>query len=189
MDEEYIKDIIVNDSWQSYQKLVDKYQGRVFTLCFRILRNREEAEEVAQDVFVKGFHQLKKLKNPSKFAGWLLRIAYTVAIDRTRKKRIHTSELGGVPEHYVEEKHTPLVKAMRASRSELLKKAIDTLDPKEAAVITLYYLEDLPVKEIAEVTKMSIANVKVTLFRARKELKNSITKLAGSDLPDLLDSI
>jgi len=87
-DQLLIKEIINSNSPRAYRFLVEKYENKVFTVCMRILRNREEAEEAAQDVFVKGFKILNTLKDHTKFPNWILKIAYTISIDRGRLKSI-----------------------------------------------------------------------------------------------------
>ena len=187
MDEGYIQEILEHHSAKAYEKLIEKYQNRVFTLCYRIIKNREEAEEVAQDVFMKSFRELGKLKDPKKFPNWLMKITYTKAIDRTRIKSVSISEINKVKEEVLKEERTPLEETIIQDRKQIMKKAIGRLEKTEASLITLYYLEDLPVKEIAEIVEMTISNVKVKLFRARKNLKSIIAALTKTDLKDFIE--
>ena len=142
-DAEYIQQILEQGSQRAYLALVERYQSRVFTLCLRIIKNREVAEEVAQDVFVKGFKELAQLKDWNKFPNWLLRIAYSKAIDRVRKKRIVKTEINEVVKQFPVESDTPLTAIIKKDRSQLMRQAIDRLASEEATVITLYYLEGM----------------------------------------------
>ena len=185
-DEEYINEIIENQSWKSYRALVERYQNRVFTLCYKIIKNREEAEELAQDIFVQGFSKLKDLKDKNKFPNWIMKIAYSRAIDSVRKKRILTTEISGVKEALLKTEETPIKKSIDSNRKEILKMAINRLEKVEAVVVTLYYIEDLPIKDIAEITGLSLSNIKVKLFRARASLKTIISDIVKTDLEDFI---
>ena len=187
MDEEYIKEILDHHSAQAYEKLIGKYQNRVFTLCYRIIKHREEAEEVAQDVFVKGFRELGKLNDHKKFPNWLMKIAYSKAIDRTRRKSIPIAEIGSIREDLLKEEVTPLEETIMEDRKQIIQAAIHRLEKTEAALINLYYLEDLAVRQIAEMLGMTSSNVKVKLYRARKNLRSIIRSMTKSDLKDFIE--
>ncbi|MEM7087177.1 MAG: sigma-70 family RNA polymerase sigma factor [Bacteroidota bacterium] len=185
-DEEHIDEIIQNKSLVSYKMLVEKYERQVFSVCYKIVKTREDAEEVAQDVFVVGFRELEKLKERNKFPNWILRIAYSKSVDWVRKKRIVTTEIDKVSDHFIKNENTPVSNAIHQNRKEIIEQAIHRLAPVEAVVITLFYIQDLPVKEIAEITSLSIDNVKVKLFRARIALKAIISNLVKTDLQDFI---
>ena len=91
-DSYYIEKVLNNDV-AAFSKLIDKHKEMVFTVAVRILRNREDAEEIAQDTFIKAYKSLKTFKRESKFSTWLYRIAYNAAISKTRKKRLQTVDL------------------------------------------------------------------------------------------------
>ncbi|WP_298758695.1 sigma-70 family RNA polymerase sigma factor [uncultured Psychroserpens sp.] len=185
-DQLLIKDIIDSNSPRAYRALVEKYERNVFTVCIRILRNREEAEEVAQDVFIKGFKLLKTLKDHTKFPNWIIKIAYTKAIDRKRLKQIKKTDISQVNEAVYQQSETPFVLASLENRKELLMKIINKLDTQEATIISLYYLQDRSVKDISEITEMTISNVKVKLYRARNSLRLMISKEFKHEINDLL---
>ncbi len=185
-DQILIKEILNSNSPGAYRALVEKHQNKVFTVCIKILRNREEAEEVAQDVFVKGFKMLNTLRDHNKFPNWILKIAYTKAIDRSRIKSIPKTEIGQINEKIFKQEDTPFIKASLQNRKDILAALISRLDPDEAAVINLYYLEDRPVKEISEITGMTVSNVKVKLFRARTSLREMISREFKHEINDLL---
>lgn len=186
-DEEYINDIIENHSVMAYKALVERYENRVFTLCYKIIKRREEAEEVAQDIFVLCFKKLNELQDKRKFPNWLMKIAYSKAIDHIRKKQIVKTDIDAINASHFKEEQTPLKKAIFENRKEILKKAINLLEPIEASIITFYYIQDIPVKDIAEITELSLSNVKVKLFRARTSLKKIISSLLKNDLKDFIE--
>ena len=107
-DEVYIRDIMDRRSAEAYRALVEIYQNKVFTLCLKIVKNREEAEEVAQDVFITCFSKLNELQDKKKFPNWLMKIAYSKAIDHVRKKRMVKSDIDAVAESYFKTEQTPL---------------------------------------------------------------------------------
>jgi len=185
-DAEYIRKIIDEHSVVAYKALVDKYEKRVFTLCYKIIKSREEAEEVAQDTFVLCFKKLKDLNDWNKFPNWLLKIAYSKAIDHVRKKQIPKTDLDIVDKAYIKNGQTPLKHAMIENRKELMQHAINQLEPIEASLITLYYMQEVPVKEMADITGLSLSNVKVKLFRARNNLKTILETTLKTDLNDFL---
>lgn len=185
-DQLLIKEIINSNSSRAYRTLVEKYENKVFTVCMRILRNREEAEEAAQDVFVKGFKILKTLKDHTKFPNWILKIAYTISIDRSRLKNIKKTDINQVNEAVHQQFDTPFELASLENRKEILARIINKLEAQEAAVITLFYLQEKPVKEISEITGMTLSNVKVKLYRARNSLRLMISREFKHETNDLL---
>lgn len=172
----------------AFRRLVEKYQNYVFTIALKILKRREVAEEVAQDVFLKVFNTLDSFEGKSKFSTWLYTIAYRTAIDVARKKQVHTQTL--------EDERTSNKKddfhedgLQRVSRQDLqqyLKAAIDQLDPLDASIITLYYLNEKMVKEIAEITGLTETNIKTKLYRLRDRLRETLTQQLGAEIEDLL---
>lgn len=185
-DQLLIKEIINSNSPSAYRTLVEKYENKVFTICIKILRNREEAEEVAQDVFVKGFKILNTLKDHNKFPNWILKIAYTKSIDRSRLKSIKKTDISQVNEVVYQQLETPFVLASLENRKEILTRIINKLDAQEAVVITLFYLQDKSVKEVSEITGMTPSNVKVKLYRARNSLRLMISSEFKHEINDLL---
>ena len=173
-DQDIIGDILSSGSPDSYGQLVNKYQKSVFTICFRILKNREDAEEVSQDVFIKSFKNLNNLQDQSKFKSWMMRIAYTLSIDRVRLKRLKSEELDETKKQEVIAEGTPYSLLESAERRDLLRSAIHRLDKDQSIVVSLFYIEDLAIKEIMQITGFSKSNVKVLLFRGRSMLKQLI---------------
>ena len=149
-----------------------------------MVKVREEAEEVAQDTFVKAFDSLEQFRGDSKFSSWLYSIAYRKALDRIRKnKRQKTSELiEEVTEGDIGILDNGLEQLEQKERKELIKNSIMELAETDAAIITLYYFEDQSVKEISEITKLSEDNIKIKLYRSRKKL---FTLLQGYVLPEI----
>lgn len=171
-DQYLIKSTLDGDS-RAFARLVEKHQSYVFTLVVRMIKTKEEAEEVAQDVFIKAYRSLKDFKGDSKFTTWLYRIAYRTALDHIRKnkKRQKTNELlEEITESDIHLSENPFENIQLKERNEYIKKCINQLSESDAAIITLFYFEELSIKEIGKVTHLSEDNVKVKLHRSRKKL-------------------
>ncbi len=167
-DKELIDQTLKGDT-RSFGILVERYQNFVFTIVYRMVKVREEAEEVSQDSFIKAFESLSSYRGEAKFSSWLYSIAYRKALDALRKnKKYKASEIidditeGEIDNalHFLEEKE----------RKKTIQDCILKLSEDEAAIITLYYFEDQSVREIAGITKLSEDNIKVKLYRSRKKL-------------------
>ena len=166
-----IKTILAGDS-REFAVLVDTYKNVVFTVALRMVKNREEAEEVAQDTFIKVFKSLKKFKGDSKLSTWIYRIAYNTCLDRLKKsgrdrQNVAMDEIQGFEIGVLDNALEGIVKSERA---EMIQKCIQKLSPKDAALLTLFYFEEKNLHELGEILKMNESSVKVGLFRARGRL-------------------
>ena len=187
-DNRLIQQVLKGDR-SAFQQLVERYQNYVFSIALKIVRTREEAEEVAQDVFLKVFQQLSTFEEKSRFSTWLYTIAYRTAIDYVRRKRPDVDSLDDDDRYLqLEDKRAPSpAEAMhRTDLKEQLSQAINRLQPVDAAVVTLFYLNDASVKEIAEITELSVSNVKTKLHRLREALRRLLHHQLQSELEDLL---
>ncbi|MCD8042399.1 MAG: sigma-70 family RNA polymerase sigma factor [Tannerellaceae bacterium] len=152
--------------------LLDKYSNQVFSLIMKIVRDREDAEELTQDVFMKVFKNLVSFKGESNFSTWLYRIAYNTAISYTRKKKVEylaidEAQITNTPGEEIEDLFGGIDKEERIG---LLEKALEQLPPDERGLILLYYVQDKSVEELKQITGLSVSNVKTKLFRIRKKL-------------------
>jgi len=176
-DEFYIDRVSAGDN-NAFAGLVDKHKEMVFTIVVKILRNREDAEEVAQDAFVKAFNALGSFKREARFSTWLYRIAYNTAISRSRKKQ---HEFVAIDEKMIENYTTdPVSKSINELDNEDQISAINTLTEKlpeeENLLLTLFYRKEKSVEEISEITGYSQSNVKVKLYRIRKRMYTDLEK-------------
>ncbi len=170
-DNIYIKRVLDGDR-NAFAYLVDKYKSIVFSLALRITKDREEAEEIAQDAFIKAYQSLKSFQGKAKFSSWLYRIVYTTGISHIRKQeqgRISLDETN-IPETlYVESKRN-YEALSEAERKKYLEIALDSLDADERMLIILYYYEEKELEDIAGIAGITKTNTKVKLFRARKKM-------------------
>jgi len=180
-------DIILKGDVQAFSYLVDKYKDMVFTLSFRILKNRENAEEVAQDSFVKVYQNLKKFKSKSKFSTWLYRIVYNTAISRVRVKQKPTMLIDDQNYFEIEDKNQNVSKSFDIENNKMiLQRLMNKLDENDRALITLYYLDECKISEIAEITGINSSNIKVKLHRTRKKMQEELHKIMKNEMVGII---
>jgi RNA polymerase sigma-70 factor (ECF subfamily) len=177
-DDIYFIRQVLNGNINSYAVLVDRHKDRVFNLAFRITGNREEAEEVAQDAFLKAYRSLGSFRMNSLFSTWLYKIVYNTAISfiRTRKKTALSLDEFSAGIKDFEYENPDEIKAEQEYRNYLVNFAMQKLSEEERAVISLYYYEELSSEEISVITGISRNNIKVRLFRARQRMAEIIKK-------------
>ncbi len=175
-DEIVIGKVLEGDQ-HAFAVLVDRYKDRVYSLVLKVVRNKELAEELAQDVFVKAYTSLNKFRKEATFSTWIYRIAYNTAISETRKKKIQSVAFDVVQENRQQQKTENEVPAEAIEEKfGLLKQAMNTLKPDDHMLVTLFYLDEKSVEEISKIMGISLSNVKVKLFRIRKKLQDIVSK-------------
>ncbi|MCT4628587.1 sigma-70 family RNA polymerase sigma factor [Winogradskyella sp.] len=163
---------INNGDTKAYAQLVDRYKDLVYTLALRMLKRREEAEEVAQDTFIKVFKSLNKFKGDSKFSTWIYRVAYNTCLDSLKKNKKHLNNVA-IDEFTYNKLDTidnALDHIIKEEKSTLIKNCINKLPEDSSALLTLFYFEELSLDEISKIINVEANTVKVKLFRARKKL-------------------
>ena len=173
----------------AFNILIEEHKGMAFTLALKILKSREDAEEVAQDSFLKAYKNIHKSEGKSKFSTWLYTIVYNTAISKLRKKKLtveNSDELSEFNMNNYSESDEEWRKLQREERSTYIKKALDALKEEDAIVITLFYLNENSLQEICKITNWEISNVKVKLHRARKRLLLKLEELLDTEVQSLL---
>jgi RNA polymerase sigma-70 factor (ECF subfamily) len=170
-DQYYVQRIQAGDT-ACFACLLDKYSGQVHNLVLRVVGNREDAEELTQDVFMKVYRGIPSFKGESSLSTWIYRIAYNTAISATRRKKqtflaVEEAQISNVSE---EEVATALGYTGPSEQVARLETALELLPPDERGIILLYYMQDKTVDEVAGITGWSVSNVKTKLFRIRKKL-------------------
>lgn len=186
-DNEIISKVLNGES-QAYALLVDRYQNYVFTLALRMIKTREDAEEVAQDVFIKAYKYLADFRGASKFSTWLYTIVNNTCITFLRKKKLQVHSLdnetvfaradnidSGARADTVEQK----------SRKQMVNEAIALLNPDDAQIITLFYKAEQSLEETAQVLGIEVNAAKVRLHRARARLKEKMETAFAHEIKDL----
>lgn len=172
MDDQYYIDQVKRGQTAAFSYLVERYRDMVYGLALKMLRNTEEAEELAQDTFVKAFQSIQSYRGSARFSTWLYRITYNSAITILRKKKM---QLLSLDEQRLSDDdeirlHQQLSEIDEEELAASLKKAMESLPEDDQALVTLYYYEDQSVDEISHITGLSASNVKVKIHRARKKM-------------------
>jgi RNA polymerase sigma factor (sigma-70 family) len=186
-DTEIINRVLKGDR-QCFSELVTRYQNYVFTLVLRFTENREDAEEIAQDVFVKTFRSLADFRGDSKFSTWLYTIARTTCITFLRKKKLETTSIDNENTLLQLENKESSFKANvveQKSRAAMVNQAIQLLNPDDAQIITLFYKAEQSLEEIGKILGMEPNTIKVKLHRARQRLKEKMEKHFSDEVREL----
>jgi RNA polymerase sigma-70 factor, ECF subfamily len=175
----------------AYRELIDRYQRPVFSLIYRLVRDRELAEDLAQDSFIKVLNALHSYKPQYKFSSWLFKIAHNTALDHLRKKSPEVLSLEGSPHAEPgEEAQATSIVATSADRTpeeyasdrevgNEIERALEKLRPEYRTVIVLWHIEGRPYEEIAEILDVPLGTAKTYIHRARKELREMLAHLRG----------
>jgi RNA polymerase sigma-70 factor (ECF subfamily) len=175
-DSAIISSILQGDK-NAYAELVSRYQNYVFTLTLRLVKSREDAEEVAQDVFIKAYRSLSDFRGDSKFSTWLYTIVNTTSITFLRKKKLVIQSLDDERTFEVADNKDSGFRAdqvEKKSRIAMVTNAISLLSPDDAEVITLFYKAEQTLEEISKILGLETNTVKVRLHRARTRLKEKM---------------
>lgn len=168
----------------AYSFLVDRHKDKAYNLAFRICGNCEEAEEVAQDAFIKAYRSLTGFKMKSSFATWLYRIVYNTAISLVRNRKKGILSIEEFPADAVDflGMNDNEEEAIDDYRNSLVNFALQKISEEERGLITLYYYNDMEIDKISEITGINKSNIKVKLFRARKKMADIIEKVEKKNI-------
>ncbi len=170
-DQHYINQVIEGNT-NAFSILVNQYKDLVFTLAYKMLKNKEKAEEVSQDTFIKVFNSLNKFKGDSKFSTWIYKITYNTCLDCLKKSKKETSVV------YLEDFSEQQIKVIESiienidekEKNQKIQECLHLLPSEDAFLITLFYFDNQSIEEIAKVINCNSNNVKIKLFRSRKKL-------------------
>ena len=186
-DNEIISRVLKGEQ-NAYAELVNRYQAYVFTLVFRMIKSREDAEEVAQDVFIKAYRSLADFRGESKFSTWLYTIANTTSITFLRKKKLDVHSLDNEKVFEVADSKDSGLRANlveQKSRVTMVNEAIAMLSPDDAEIITLFYKAEQNLDEISRILRLETNTAKVRLHRARTRLKEKMEKNFSEEVKNI----
>ena len=171
-DDQFYLDKIQNGDSACYTFLIEKYNKQIFTLVSKIIQNREDTEELCQDIFLKVYRSINTFKQQSSFSTWIYRIAYNTAITFVRKKKYQFLSIDELPLADVSEENinNAMENSSKEKQLQCLERALTKLSAEECGLITLFYLKEKSIEEVSIITQLTIANVKTKLFRIRKKL-------------------
>ena len=175
-------------SQSAYGDLVRRYQRPILGLILRMVRNRGEAEEIAQEVFLKAYNRLASYDRQRRFSSWLFKVAHNATIDHLRRRRIRTVPLESSKEDEVQlaeilagpDSEDPELRAVRGELARALETAMSKLRPAYREVLLLRLRHGRSYEELAEITQLPLGTVKTHLHRARRRLA-SLLEEAGWD--------
>ncbi|MBN4071213.1 RNA polymerase sigma factor [Crocinitomix catalasitica] len=180
---EHIKKRLKEGDTSCFTPLVNEYKDLVYALALKISRSTEDAEEISQDTFIKAFKNLNTFRGDSKLSTWLYQITYFTAINHIRKKKVETTDF----EHLEAEADESIMdQIQKEDRSVFLQEAMGHLKPDERAVINLFYMEENSIEEVAKITRLTKANVKVKLHRSKKKLYGILSQIMKNELNSLV---
>jgi RNA polymerase sigma factor (sigma-70 family) len=169
----------------AYKMLLNKYKNLVFTQCIKMVKNRDEAEELAQDTFIKAFKALNSFKNESKFSTWLCKIAYNTCLNHIKKNKIITEDIDNIivdRNGAFADENNPYSILQNTSLKETINICLSKMIKEDAIVLELFYLQGCKIMEITEIMNLEESTIKVKLFRARSRLKQIMISEGLSDL-------
>lgn len=152
----------------------------VFTLCLKMLQSPEEAEEAAQDTFLKVFKSLEKFKSESKFSTWLYKVTYNTCLDRlkSKKRNLLQTSVDEFEEKDVISFTNVLDTIESRERKQMIQKCLDQLPAEDRFLLTLYYFQENSLKEISKIMGINENNLKIRLYRSRIKIAGILkTKL------------
>lgn len=186
MSDTEIKEQLKQGNELAFKKLVDSHQKLVVNTCYGLVQNREDAEDIAQDVFVEVFRNIEKFRAEAKLSTWLYRIAVNRSLNHIRDNKKH--KWFHAFEDEIAAKNKILLQARTANSDEpeydlenkqraiILKEAINSLPKNQKVAFTLSKYEELSYQEIAAVMDLSVSSVESLLFRAKKGLQKKLYK-------------
>ncbi len=185
-DQYYINEVVCGNT-NAFATLVSRYQDQVYGLAFRISGNQLDAEEIAQDAFMKAFKSLRNFKQKSKFSTWLYRIVYNTALSKIRsnKKYNQSVDINSVNQHDLQSTMDTFSGLCNNERSAFLNEALNQLPENDKFLIHLYYVDEKNLKDISEITEISEDNVKIKLYRIRKKLLKMLSNTLKNEIFDI----
>jgi RNA polymerase sigma factor (sigma-70 family) len=180
-------DRILRGETPAYRELVNKHKDYAFTIAYRILNNREEAEEAAQDAFVRAFNGLQNFNREAKFTTWFYRVVMNAALTIQQKKKLVTEDIDNIHTNSLVLRGGDYADMMKRKEQQYyIKEALKLLSPDDVTMITLFYLKEQSLEEIAEIVGIETNTIKVKLHRARKRLADVMQDMLKGETQSLL---
>ena len=180
-------DRILRGETPAYRELVNRHKDYAFTIAYRILNSREDAEEAAQDAFVRAFNGLQNFNKEAKFTTWFYRVVMNAALTIQQKKKLVTEDIDNVHTNSLVLRGEDYADTMKRKEQQYyIKEALKLLSPDDVTMITLFYLKEQSLEEIADIVGIETNTVKVKLHRARKRLADVMQDMLKGETQSLL---
>ncbi len=171
-EENELIDRILSGKQDLYARLVDQYKSYAFTIALKVLNNRSEAEEAAQDAFVKAFHYLKGFNRQARFSTWLYRIVFNTAVSYKRKNKQVLSSI-----EFHDHAHEEESSLEKDDKQVFVSQAMEHLNEADRLAIQLYYIKEFSLEEVAELMGQNMNTLKVRIHRARQRLADALKRI------------
>ena len=184
-DAKLVKEVLEGDV-ASFSHLVRKYQGVVYGLAYHLTKNLADAEDLAQEIFLRAYLSLPQLRDASRFAGWLRRITCNVCNTWIRSQRMAHVSLDASGEDSVDiisarDKSDPALEVERKELCDAVLKAINSLSEKNRLAVTLFYMDGLSYRQISEFLEVPVTTIESRLHKARRQLKEEMIQMVKQD--------
>lgn len=176
---------VLSGQTDAFKFLIARYQQRVYRLGWSFFKNSDDTEDFVQDVMIKAFLSLKSFRGDSLFSTWLMRIAYNMAVNSTKRKREYCSIAENT--EFCSTAKTPEEQYIEQTAFATIRKAVNSLPEKYRVCVDLYFFYDMPYKDIASVTNLPINTIKSHVFRAKSILKENLECNEQDISPSLAD--
>ena len=172
----------------AFSTLVERYQNMVYSLALKLLKKPEDAEEMAQDTFVKAYQKLDTYEGKSKFSTWLYSITYNACISELRKRRIEFKSLDDrqISDQDEMKMYDYFSETKKEDQDKYLNMALGKLPEDDQVLVTLYYYENQSMDEISVITGLTVSNIKVKIHRARKKMYEILHEMLHEEIYSLL---
>jgi RNA polymerase sigma-70 factor, ECF subfamily len=181
IEEKLVKKIKKGDR-DAFAQLVELYKDKIYQLAYRMVGNKQEAEDIAQEAFLRVFANIDQYDPGYKFSTWIYRIATNLSIDHLRKrKQVYSIDRQGDGtddidwhERIADQAPNPEEQLVKGELQEQVQQALSNLTPKYRSIMILRYIEDLSLQEISEVVKLPVTTIKTRIHRGREALKQKL---------------
>jgi RNA polymerase sigma-70 factor (ECF subfamily) len=176
--DQYYIELVSNGEVSAYRFLVERYKKMVYSIALKLLGNARDAEDAAQDSFIKAYEHLHTFGGKSKFSTWLYSLTWRLCLNKLKEmKRELTFLADGLREQESEDAVPLPGQFTEQERERLVKEAVDALPQQEGLLVLLYYYDEKSIREIEQITGLGASNIKIKLYRARKVLEGKLSHL------------
>lgn len=187
MDNSYLQKVLEGDI-SKFSFFIEKYKDMAFSIAFRIINNKEDAEEIVQDSFLKAFNALRKFKGDSKFSTWFYRIVVNNSLSRLKRNKAVSTyvDIDKVYNVVIEKVEYVYKGLTHSDQQKFINIALAEMSVEDRLLLTLYYLNENTLEEITEITDIAEENLKMKIHRARKKMFVILEKVLKSEIQNLL---
>jgi RNA polymerase sigma-70 factor (ECF subfamily) len=187
-DSELVREVVKGNT-AAFACLVRRHQDMALQLAYKLVQNREEAEEIIQDAFLKAFRSIAGFKGEAKFTTWLYRIVYNTAISRTRKKKLPVQSFStgaAADANLIADTRNQLQLLTDTDQKNILETSLKSLAPEDQVLVSFFYQQEYAIEEISGITGLTKANIRVKLLRARRKLYLVLHKYLRHEVTEIL---